>query len=332
VLLRFLVLALLFGGPQVQFLRPSIFMESVLWAGAFAAAFVSLVLRGWTREAGFTAGMLSAAALVAGLCLLTRVSTGCGLYAALGLIWLWRMIEEIRRADPRPLRLVSPVLVLLAFAALTGFVNQQRWDNPLVFFDLSRALILEHFPERLQRLGQTGEFNPTRLGFGLIYYVLPLWVLRDGSGQLLWADFVERTIDMAELPPSSFVVSDPLIVGLAVFGLFGLGRAAVPRRVSIALAAIGLAVPALLMPIALSYTFRYRIEFYPLLELCAFVGFWRVLTRLSTRVQAILGVGTAASVVAAHAMWLLNAMSPLGPGSRVLGQSGILEFYGSVFH
>ena len=337
VLLRFLVLALLFGGPQIQFLRPSIFMESVLWAGAFAAAFVFLVLRGWTREAGFTAGLMSAASLVCGLCLLTRVSTGLGLYAALGLIWLWHLVSEIRRTGPRRLSrqlsaLVSPMLVLLAFAALTAFVNQERWGSPLVFVDLSRALILQHFPERLQRLRQYGEFNPIRLGFGLVYYFLPVWVWRDGSGQLLWSDFVERTIDMAELPPSSFFVSDPLIIGLAVLGLFGLVRREVPRRAPITLAAVGLAVPALLMLLALSYTFRYRIEFYPLLELCGFVGFWHLLMRRPRHIEALLGGGAAASVLAAHALWLLNAMSPLGPANRVLGPSGILEFYGSVFH
>jgi hypothetical protein len=280
---------------------------------------------------------MSAAALVAGLCLLTRVSTGLGLYVALGLVWLWRLLQEIRRDDPLPLSrrwlaLATPMLVLFVFAALAGFVNQQRWGNPLVFVDMSRALILEHFPERLRRLREYGEFSPIRLGFGLVYYFLPIWVLRDGSGQLLWADFVERTIDSAELPPSSFFLSDPLILGLAIYGLFGLARASVPRWAPIALAAAGLAVPALLMLIALGYTFRYRIEFYPLFELCGFVGFWRLVTVPRRRVEAVIGVGAAASVVAAHALWLLNAMSPLGPASRVLGQAGIIEFYGSVFH
>ena len=332
----FLVLALLFGGPQVQFLRPSIFMESVLWAGAFAAAFVFLVLRGWTREAGFTAGLMSAAALVAGLCLLTRVSTGVGLYVALGLIWLWRLRRKSAVRDRIPprrwLALASPMLVLLVFAALAGFVNQQRWGNPLVFVDLSRALICEYFPERLRRLREYGEFNPIRLGFGLVYYFLPIWVLRDGSGQLLWSDFVERTIDLAELPPSSFFVSDPLIIGLAIYGLFGLARDRVPRRAPIALdrgrargpgaadadrAQLHLPIPDRILSAARALRFR------------------RILAgadRAAAPGRSGLGGGAAASVVAAHALWLLNAMSPLGPASRVLGQAGILEFYGSVFH
>ena len=99
-----------------------------------------------------------------------------------------------------------------------------------MFVDLSRSLILQYFPERLQRSQVYGEFNVIRLGFGLVYYLLPVWVLRDGSGQLLWSDFVQRTIDAAELPPSSFFVSDPLVVGLALWGLLGLiRRVAVPR-------------------------------------------------------------------------------------------------------
>jgi hypothetical protein len=52
-------------------------------------------------------------------------------------------------------------------------------------------------------------------------------------------------------------------------------------------------VPALLMLIALGYTFRYRIEFYPLFELCGFVGFWRSLARPPARVETILGGGAA---------------------------------------
>jgi hypothetical protein len=331
MLLPLLVAAILFGGPQIQFLRPSIFVESVLWSGALAAVFVYLVLRGWTRDGGFTSGLLAALAAVAGLCLLTRVSTALGLYVALGLLVLWRAWGELHRPVPgrrasRLLALALPLGVLLAFAAAAGLVNQQRWGNPLVFVDLTRALILEHFPERLTRLNDYGEFNLARLGFGLIYYFVPVWVLRDDSGQLLWGDFVRQTIDAAELPPSSFLVSDPLIIGLAAYGVLGLARAAVQRRAPIVLSALGLLLPSLLMLVAISFAFRYRMEFYPLFELCAFVGFLR-LASPSRRGRIAFAAGAAVSVIAAHALWVLSALSPFGPAANILGRTGIVQFY-----
>lgn len=327
---------ILFGGAQIQFLRPSIFLETVLWAAALAAVFVFLVLRGWSRDDGFTPGLLSALAALAGLCLLTRVSTAVGLDAAVGLLWSWRVWREIRRSGQVPLsrrlpRLLWPAVVVLAFVGLAAFINQQRWGNPFVFVDLSRALILQYFPDRLARVHEYGEFNAIRLGFGLVYYFLPVWVLGDGSGQLLWSGFVARTIDSAELPPGSFLLSDPLLLGLALCGVIGLARAAVPRRAAIVLAAAGLAIPPVLMLTAISYSYRYRVEFYPLLELCAFVGLWHLLVRPPARIGAIFTAGVLASIVAAHGFWLLNAASPLGPASQILGGSGIVDFYRSVF-
>jgi hypothetical protein len=136
------------------------------------------------------------------------------------------------------------------------------------------------------------------------------------------------------LPPSSFLISDPLIVGLAVYGLAGLVRGTVPRRTPIVLAATGLLVPSLLMLIAIYFAFRYRMEFYPVLELCAFVGFWRLLTRESRRIEIVIvfGAAAAASIVAAYVLWKLNALSPMGPATRFLSHRSIFDFYRSPLH
>jgi hypothetical protein len=331
LLLTLLFAVILLAGPQIQFLRPSIFVESVFWSGAFAAVFVYLVLRGWTGEGGFTVGLLCALALVSGLCLLTRVSTGVGLCVAFGFVWLWQCGCEFRlrsRLPPKQwLALALPGVVLLLFAVAAGFINYQRWGDVLVFVDLSRALMLEAFPERAERLREYGPFNPIRLGFGLIYYFLPVWVLRDGSGQLLWADFVNRTIDSAELPPSTFLISDPLILGLAVYGAVGLARRTLPNRMPIWLVAAGFLIPIGLLLTAISMTFRYRMEFYPLFELLAFAGCRRLLARPTRGTLAAVGAGAVASIVAANALWLASAMSPFGPAASILGSTGIVEFY-----
>jgi hypothetical protein len=331
LLLTLLFAVILLAGPQIQFLRPSIFVESVFWSGALAAAFVYLVLRGWTNEGGFTVGILSALALVSGLCLLTRVSTGVGLCVAFGLVWLWQCWGEFRLRSRFPsarwLALALPGGVLLLFAGAAGFINYQRWGDPLVFVDLSRALMLEAFPERAERLRECGAFNLVRLGFGLIYYFLPVWVLRDGSGQLLWGNFVNRTIDSAELPPSTFLLSDPLILGLAVYGAVGLARRSLPNRIPICLAAAGFLIPIGLMLTAISMTFRYRMEFYPLFELLAFVGVRPLLAHPTRGSLVAVGAGAVASIFAANALWLVSAMSPFGPAASILGSTGIIEFY-----
>jgi hypothetical protein len=339
LLLSLFVAAILLSGPQIQFLRPSIYQEVLLWEDVFAAAFVLLVLHGWTRPEGFTTGLMSALAAVAGLCLLTGVSAALGLYVALGLIWLWRGWQETHRADNGRTwgtlgSLCLPLLVLAGFAVVTGIVNQQRWGNPFVFVDLPRGLMVSPpNPDRVNALGDYGEFNPVRLPFGLLYYLAPVWVLHDSSGQLLWWRFVERTMIDVELPPSSFLISDPLIVGLAVYGSVRLARGTgVPFRVPIVLAALGLVIPVGLMLIAIAMTFRYRMEFYPLLELCAFVGFWCLLAAPPRRIAMVFGGAALVSIVAAQLLWLLYMLSPFGMGAGQLGQNSVVSFYECLLH
>ena len=103
-LLVLLTVAILASGPQIEFLRPSIYQEVVLWDDAAAAAFVYLLLRGLTREEGFTPRLLAALATAAGICLLVRVSTALGLYVAFGLVWLRlapAAARRLRDADER---------------------------------------------------------------------------------------------------------------------------------------------------------------------------------------------------------------------------------------
>jgi hypothetical protein len=334
VMLSLLVAAILLSGPQIEFLRPSIYQEVLLWQGVFAAAFVWLVLRGWTQPLGFTPGLMSALALDAGLCLLAGVSTALGLYLAVGLVWLWRSWQATHRGrDWRQLRhLWAAPLVLVAFVAVAAFINLERWGNPLVFVDLRRGLIGMAGPPGVGHANpfdSYGAFNPVRLPFGLIYYFLPLWVLHDGAGHLWWQGFVERTMIDVELPPSSFLVSDPLILGLAVYGAIRLKRGiGVRPRAPVALAALGLGAPAGLMLMALAMTFRYRMEFYPFFELLAFVGFASLLATPPRRTPVVLfACGSVVSIAAALVLWLVYMLSPFGMAGSHLGPNSAVGFY-----
>jgi hypothetical protein len=87
-------LAILFGGPQIQFLRASIYQEVISWALAIEAGFLYCAMRGLFRQPGFSPSLLIAMASIAGLALLTRVSAGLGLYIAMGLLLLSLAVEH----------------------------------------------------------------------------------------------------------------------------------------------------------------------------------------------------------------------------------------------
>jgi hypothetical protein len=342
VLLALFIVAILVGGPQIQFLRALIYQEVILWAGAFAAGFVYFVLRGYYSPRGFTAGILAALAVLAGLCLLTRVSTALGLYVAFGLLWLHLAWVRLRKPDFGPSHVVAlasllaPVLILTVFVAAAGFINFERWGSPFLFTDPYAYLwpLVHNAPDRLLRHERYGDFNLVRIGYALIYYFFPVWVLRSADGNLLWSAFQQRTIDSVELPPSSFFVSDPLIIGLTVFALVQLARRreVFSRPVVVLPVLIGLLVPIFLILTLSSMTFRYRMEFYPCFELSAFLGFGMLLSRQAQPPVLSFAAATIVGVIASHASWALYMLTPFGPAHEVMGNMDVISFYRSWFH
>jgi hypothetical protein len=328
-------MAILAGGPQIQFLRSVIYEEVLLWAVALASGFVYLVIRGYYSEEGFTARLLALLAATAGLCLLTRVSTALGLYIALGLL----MLQLSWRAMPGagPARLVAalvPIIqagaILCAFLAIAGFINYERWGNPLVFAGESDVPAIS---DSLGSAGEFGRFNAIRLGYALAYYFLPVWAVQTADGSLLWSAFAHRTIYAVELPPSSFFISDPLTIGLAIFALVQLLRHKhVLNRAILGPVLAGLFVPILLILTFSSMTFRYRLEFYPFFDLCAFLGFGVLMSRPENPPLRSFAVAAFGGVVTAHALWLLYMLTPLGDASQLLGGTDVMSLYRSEFH
>ncbi len=272
---RLIVLgAAAFSGESVQYLHPSLFQEVVSWGAALASVFVWLAtcrLFGPEGKAGRTYALM---ALVAGLALLCRVSFGLGLYAALGLmlcVEAWRSRAQLAGLS----RLAPAALVLALFLTAAGTVNEARWDNPLSFVPLRYQTILHGlYPDREPRLERYGEFNLRRLPFALQYYFAPIWVLQDGQGRMWFQQQQVELFEDVELPPSTFFLSDPVVCILAGLGLWTLarrpGRLPDPALASAALA--GLALPAALMLVAIILALRYRMEFYPVLDLAACIG------------------------------------------------------------
>jgi len=317
------------SGPQIEFLKGSVYQEVCLWAGVFGAAFVYLAVTGLLLK-GFSTKRFCGLAAIAGLALLSRVSTGIELYAACLLLLLVTYARAITRVLP-------PLSILILFGCATGFVNDERWGNPLVFADYHVYIYNLYHPDRLQRMADFGLFNITRIPLSLLYYLLPVWVIRNHTADLLLSANYTRLFDFTELPPSSFLLTDALLVGFAAYALRSLilvPPASAIKRAQIAGIAAGLSVGGMLMLTAISMAFRYRIEFYPLLEFCAFLGLYsylRVPRHATTQhIDWRLVAGAITSIVASHGVLLLYKLS--GRSGASLQAAGFFAFYEERMH
>lgn len=295
VLAALLASALLLGGPQVQFLRATMYEEVLHWSSAWSAMFVAVAFAGVVE--GFTEGRMRLLALSAGLAFLTRASTGAGLLVALAALM---QVQAWRGEKLRHLRM--PVAIAGALVCTTLAVNFARWGNPFTVVDLSSHLMNARYPGRMARIALGGEFSIIRLPFGMMYYFAPIWPLYLPGGGLIFQAFQDKLVE-AEMPPASLLLSDPLLLLLA-------GRLRTRAAPVLAVAA-GLALPALLMLGLVFMNHRYRHEFYPLLTFAAFVATWQRPTGLPrpSRLALLAGVG----VGFAHVFLFLYLRSGMGP-------------------
>lgn len=323
-----MAVVLVLAGAQTCFLRFSLYQEVCLWAALWGAMFVAAAIH--ARLHGLRRGALLVMALTAGLAMLTRVSLGIGLVAALcGLL----LVETVRnRRDLREwLGMAIPSVLLLALlGAITALVNFGRWGNPLTFADYHHYLYNAWYPDRLVRMAEQGLFNLHRVPFGLVYYFAPVWVLHGADGSLLLEATRQKWIDAAELPPSSFLLTDPLLLLLGARAVAtGLRRPSATRLRS-AVIASGLAIPAVLMLCAVSMNFRYRLDFYPMFEFLAFSGV--ILIGEGARAPGARLVGTLAvvSVLGSLLVGAAYLVGRLGPGQLLIG-SGVGAYYLQAF-
>jgi hypothetical protein len=338
-----LLLAVLFGGAQIEFLKASVYQEACLWAGALGACFVFLGVRG-LLEGQFSIRSLCSMAAIAGFAL-SRATIGVGLYLATVFL-LVAIHRKPTSTATGPVRMralhivrdlcssrsfVLPATVLSLFALLTGFVNYERWGDPLQFADYHRYFFYNAaYPERLARLTQYGVFNPARIPFGVIYYFLPIWVIQRADGQQLFQEHVTRLFDSMELPPSSFLLTDALLFGLLAFSFWALAsrrKLPINRRAAVAVVA-GLTAPCVLILSFDVLAFRYRIDFYPFIEFSAFLGTALLLQSSLLGRKVVrwgLLIAAAMSIFASYAELRLYRASDFG--SALGFKPGILYYY-----
>jgi hypothetical protein len=337
------ILSAALGGESIQFLRPSIYQEVITWASALASGFVFLLVRLLLVPCPRRTWLLCGMAGLAGLTLLTRPTTALGLYAALGLLLCVDLLRAARAGWRTALRvllspsLLAPSAILLFFAVAAGAVNMGRWGNPFVFMDMhlyakSHTVYLDRIP----RLERYGEFNVSRIPFGIQYYFFPVWMWQSGDGRLLWQDHMLRLTEDVELPPGSLILSDPVTCLLAAVFAWRFIRnlaGTVPNLWLAAASLLGLAVPGLLILMFVAYTHRYRMEFYPLLDSAACFGLAVLLREPLRRLRlwgAVLGAAGVIGIIVAHAALFAYLLTPLGPVTDLDMSRGWIGLYRSV--
>ena len=344
-----IVLSLFLGGAQIQFLRATLYQETLEWAGAIAAAFTYCAVRGLVARREFSTGSIAVMATLAGLGLITRVSTALGLYFATGLLILVLAWPSTGPLGSRlrwlayglaSRRTLVGVAILFGFVTLSGIVNYQRWGNPLTFAgDVGNYNTVIPRPDRLARQAAYGIFfNIHRLWYGLIYYFFPIWTIIRPDGQFLFSEFETRIFDGVEAPPSSFLLSDPLLLVLGGAYLMRLPQLAREHLLDLRAATaimFGFLIPVFLVLTYIYMAFRYRMEFYPLFEFAAFLGFFAICVNpvqfsvLSRRgLSLVLIISAGLGIVFSHFALFLHKISP--PGNYAAGASpanGWINYY-----
>lgn len=338
-----LIVSILFSGAQIQWAKASIYVEVVCWANALSAAFVYWAIEGLLSR--FSLRRLMVMAILAGLTLLTRVSTGMALYAALGLLLPWLAWSEAAdRQWWRALfsrRVMAPMAILGAFAFACGAVNFGRWGNPFAFGDVTENIFYRDiYPEHLVVLNRYGRFSVVRIGYALMYYFLPLWAIIGHNHEFMFASFQRRTITAVDMPPSSFFLTDPLLILLTALFLWLVLARRTPEglsRRSCGLLLAGLAVSGLMILMFEWMALRYRVEFYPFLTAAALLGFYAVCTRerwvpprwLAAPIVAAAALG----MIASHLILALYWFGLLGPVelNALLKEEGWTGYYRSQF-
>ena len=151
----------------------------------------------------------------------------------------------------------------------------------------------------------------------LTYFTWPWfvesWKLNEASsnaGGLLLSATRDRLLDAAELPPSSFLLTDTLALLLGIYATWR-------RRANLAIL-LGLGVAPLLMLALYSMNHRYRMEFDPLFTLLGLLGAATLLRApqpLRSGMRRALIAATIIGMLGSQATLALYQRSPFGPGT-----------------
>lgn len=336
----------LLGGSAIGDLKVTIYEETDFWASAFAAIFVYFAVQGLI-DRRFRDKALCWMALCAGLCLLTRVTTGIGLILATCLLLLVLAAQTAHASADghRPallrfgqalfgMRTLIPTGILAVLIAATGAVNYFRWGNPATFANYYIYICRYCVGDWVPMMQRYGLFNLRRIPFSLMYFFFPVWTIRGSDGHFFLEGTQQRLFHTVELPPSSFFLTDLLPLCFIVLLLIAVRRRDFrhsPHSMQAAAIALGLLAPCVLIMSAISIAYRYKMEFYPEFDFLAFLGLYLTVTnpanlerfaRFRKWIAAALVLSIAGSVAG---LTLLNLGTSAGTEREVT--DGIVNYY-----
>ena len=280
-----MIAATILSGPQIYILgSASIYHEPILWSAAMAAAFnFVIVRRAFDGERLHKRDLMWLAAL-AGLAINTRPSVGVALNSATILLLLWTVwcrCAPDRRAQGPSLQethlqsiALSPAVVLGLGILVTGFVNFERWGNPLTFADFRYYDWLYRHPDFVDVFLKHGEFDVGRVWIGALYYATGVPYLLKGVPP--FDAFLRSHVAGIEAPPITPLLTNPITILLAGIGVYRLWwKPQLCRHCAslLRLTLIGHASAVFLILAAMFFTLRFRFDFAPFMTLSTLIGY-----------------------------------------------------------
>jgi hypothetical protein len=289
-----------------------VYNEPIFWAAALGVAFNYIVLRKVLVGAQLRSRDLVVLACLAGLALNCRVLEGIGLSLAMGWVLLSAVFAgregagtESKRAfaGAGVRRAIVPATIFAGFIIICGAVNYLRWGSPLSFADLLHHIQIAADPRRLAVLNTFGEFNPVRLPISFAYYFLGMPV---GDKMERLSGTLGKLYDGIETPPGAFILTDTIVLILAVLGVRFIYRELAASRPSGTLLVAGMLVSelvAIVLLLTADYVaLRYHMDFVPPLSLAATMGYFFINSKavIPNRVLKWALALTVISIAASH--------------------------------
>lgn len=284
-LLAILAGAIWFASPiPMLSATPQLYHEPFAFSLICTVAFIHLAL----TTAKYTTRTLVMLALLAGLALLARPTMAVGLYAACAVLLLTVAIQTLldfragRIAMPsviaRAGRILVPSAVLGAFGI--GYILL-FWATTGASVDLNGSTHTYGFlyfgcesPDspRIQAFEEHGRFNLLRVVPNAFAHMIGGWTAFERMTEALNLGFIRR-----EPPHAPGAILWAVWLGLAAAGaVHGFrakrGATAVMPAPGLLACLLGAAIAALLILSYGTVTYRYRVEFWPLLYVIALVG------------------------------------------------------------
>lgn len=302
------LLSMVLTGPQIFVLASaSLYHELIFWSAALTALFQLIAVTRWTRGEPIAGRDFSVLAVLAGLCLLCRVTDGAGLYAALllmlihGLVQRWRALPSGRRLQTvmaRPgwlVMLFAAGCVSLVFVGIQGYLNLKHWGDPFAASPYQYQTLFLNDVVASARFERLGLFSWVRVALSSAYYATGIKL--EHFAPTLLVDYYGGI----EGPRAVIPLTAPLLFLMAAVGLWQLVRRPAATLVP-GLTAAGVLVGVLLMLGFHAICLRYAFDGWGLLILVAAVGLRPLAMSGRPRLVglgaiALLGIGIAGSHV-----------------------------------